>query len=188
MALESPGFCTTFAYSPLQSGRHIRLLDFTSKTRDEFTEFSYSLVQYEVPMDAAYGDLSIALTLSAPQSSRSTFKTLNHWTYVDRIRFLNVVTGNGGKPDRPTEDILGPATQSNAQVFRNMSEWNESLGLALAMGRGRRFVPTEKGRLGLAPAVGIQSKLEGEEGLAVVVLHGCIMLVVLKPVGDKKKE
>jgi hypothetical protein len=71
--------------------------------------------------------------------------SLDHWTHVDLVRFLNQVTANGSDPERPMKELLGPATsQSRISTSRNMSHVNEALSLALAMGQGRRFVRTEK--------------------------------------------
>jgi hypothetical protein len=112
---------------------------------------------------------------------------LDHWTHVDLIRFLNKVTANGGDPERSAEDLLVPATlQNEVNTFRNMSHANEGLGLALAMGRGRRFVRTEKGRLGLVPAIGTQARCGETKGSAIFVLHGCIVPVVLEIVDQDR--
>jgi hypothetical protein len=114
---------------------------------------------------------------------------LEHWSHVDLVRFLNVVTANGGDPERSAEDLLGLVTPPDGVGrFRNMNYANEGLVLALARGRGRRFVRTEKGRLGLVPAVGSQGTSDGKKGSAIVVLHGCIVPVVLELVDEERGE
>jgi hypothetical protein len=56
------------------------------------------------------------------------------------------------------------------------------------MGRGRRFVRTEKGNIGLVPAVASQPRLEEKRGSAIVILHGSIVPLVLESVDEAKGE
>jgi hypothetical protein len=112
---------------------------------------------------------------------------LSHWTHVDLVRFLSIVAANGAVPERSAQDLLTtPGRGEN--IFRDMSGWRNELGLALAMGRGRRFVRTEQGRLGLAPAVGSRARSGQEAGSAIVVLHGCIVPVLLENTNMNKGE
>ena len=56
------------------------------------------------------------------------------------------------------------------------------------MGRGRHFVQTEKGRLGLAPAVGIKAGPGERDGSEVVILHGSIVPDALENVNEEKEQ
>ncbi|KAF2035833.1 hypothetical protein EK21DRAFT_106670 [Setomelanomma holmii] len=114
--------------------------------------------------------------------------TPQRWTHVDLIRLLNMIAANGGQPARSAEDILNPTTSKDViQTLHNLSGSNE-VGLALTMGRGRRFVRTLKGRLGLVPAVGSKAGNGANQGLAIVILHGSIMPLVLKSADKSKNE
>ncbi|KAH8732752.1 hypothetical protein GQ44DRAFT_696373 [Phaeosphaeriaceae sp. PMI808] len=110
-----------------------------------------------------------------------------NWTHIDLIHFLNIITANGGDATRSAEELLGLATHpEDMHSFKDMSGWNDGLGLALVMGRGRRVVRTEKGKLGLVPAIGSQAGSAEKKGSAIVVLHGCIVPVVLELVDEAK--
>jgi hypothetical protein len=132
--------------------------------------------KYLADIDDAYID-------SLVNQIKIDMPNLSHWTQVDLVRFFSTVTANGGVPDRSAEDLLSTSQEGKNSV-RNTSGWREGLGIALAMGRGRRFVRTEKGRLGLAPAVGSQARSGQKNGSAIVVLHGCTVPVVLENVDE----
>jgi hypothetical protein len=128
-------------------------------------------------------DVDDAYIVSLVNQIKIDMPDLSNWTLVDVVRFFSTVTANGGVPDRSAEDLLS-TSQQGENSFRNTSGWREGLGIALAMGRGRRFVRTEKGRLGLAPAVGSQARSGQKKGSAIVVLHGCTVPVVLDNVDE----
>jgi hypothetical protein len=119
---------------------------------------------------------------------KSDLPDLEHWTALELIRFLNVVAANGGVPRNTAEQILGLAIQQRGETSSFAAEYAGELGLCLAMGRGRRFVKTEKGSLSLVPAVGSQARLEENRGSAIVILHGCLVPLVLERVDEAKGE
>lgn len=115
---------------------------------------------------------------------------LGHWTRVDMIRFLNIVSCNGNEPHDSAEQLLGLAPPPGPALApelapeqqRALHRYAESLGCCLSMGRGRRFMVTEVGRLGLAPYIGSVARDGEKRGSAIVVLHGCIVPMVLQRV------
>ena len=115
---------------------------------------------------------------------------LEHWTPLELIRFLNVVTANGGIPENTPEQTYNFATEESYKTssFAALRADSLDLGLGLTMGRGRRFARTEKGDLGLVPAVGSQARSGKKRGSAVVVLHGCIVPLILESVDEAKSE
>jgi hypothetical protein len=113
---------------------------------------------------------------------------LEHCTPLELIHFLNVVTANGGVPENTAEQILSLATQLGGETSSFAAMQADSLGLCLTMGRGRRFVRTEKGNIGLVPAVASQARLGEKRGSAIVILHGCIVPLVLESVDEAKGE
>jgi hypothetical protein len=133
-----------------------------------------------------FEDVNDAYLTSLVDQIKKDVPDLNHWTHVDLVHFLSTATASGRTPERSAEDLL-TTPREGENTFRDMSGWRQDLGLALAMGRGRRFVRTEKGRLGLAPAVGSQARSGQNEGSAIVVLHGCIVPVVLEKIDESKE-
>jgi hypothetical protein len=113
---------------------------------------------------------------------------LEHWVLSDMIRVLQAASWNGKEPEEPAKEVL----QMKENVIRDaMVEFagvNERLGLCLAMGRGRRFMKTENGRIGLAPAVGSRARQGDIKGSLIVVLHGCIVPIMLEPVDQERKK
>jgi hypothetical protein len=152
-------------------GKIIDRIDVMSSTR--FTKY--------------FEDVDDAYLASLVDQIKKDIPDLSHWTHVDLVNFLRTVTANGGVPDRSAEDLL-TTSQEGENSFRDMSGWRNGLGLALAMGRGRRVVRTKKGRLGLAPAVGSQARSGQNEGSAIVVLHGCSVPVVLENIDETSRE
>lgn len=59
-----------------------------------------------------------------------------------------------GDAEQTVQMVLGSDNTPSGQIFQDKTGYNESLGLCLSVGRGRRFVRTIKGRLGLVPAIG----------------------------------
>jgi hypothetical protein len=138
-------------------------------------------VMSSVRFNKYLADIDDAYIASLVDQIKMDMPDLGHWTDVDLVRFFSTVAANGGAPDRSAEDLLSTSKEGE-NAFRNTSGWREGLGIALAMGRGRRFVRTEKGRLGLAPAVGSEPRSGQKEGSVIVVLHGCTVPVVLESV------
>lgn len=110
------------------------------------------------------------------------------WTQVELINFLNTVSNNGNTPREPAEQLFGLAPGAFGDEAKHLNNHNESLGICLAMGRGRRFMMTEKGRAGLAPLIGSRAREGDKSGSAIVVLHGCIVPIVLQQIDEKADE
>jgi hypothetical protein len=110
------------------------------------------------------------------------------WGRNELVRFLDVVSHNGQPPKQSVEDVLGlvPKAWGSDLVNDKAVGYNETLISALSMGRGRRFITTREGRLGLVPFVGSYGRSENSDGSAIVVLHGCCVPVVLNPVDREK--
>ncbi|KAF2798044.1 HET-domain-containing protein, partial [Melanomma pulvis-pyrius CBS 109.77] len=118
---------------------------------------------------------------------------LEDWTQFEMIDFLNVVSSNGCTPNETTEAVMGLNPTELQKEILEIAQCNEALGNCLSVGRGRRFVRTEKGRLGLAPAIGTKpaSRSEGifvEKGSPIVVIHGCSVPMVLELVDEELRE
>lgn len=114
---------------------------------------------------------------------------LDHWTQIEMIDFLNVAASNGGKPAETAREILGHEVSPLMKEIKGWSSSNTGLAGCLTAGRGRKFVRTQKGRLGLAPYIGTKamSENEGVEGSAIVVLHGCSVPLVLQRIGEENE-
>jgi hypothetical protein len=112
---------------------------------------------------------------------------LDPWKQEDMIQFLMEASYNGTKAEETVEEVLGLKARAWDEV-RNMFGYNESLALCLSMGRGRRFVRTETGKLGLAPFIGSKARDENRRGSIIAILHGCIVPVVLEPVTESSNK
>jgi hypothetical protein len=104
------------------------------------------------------------------------------------IAFLNTVSCNGHDPRESAEKILGLVPGGLPNEYKHLHKNAESLGACLGMAMERRFMRTEKGRLGLAPFVESRARSEGRRGSVVVVLHGCIVPIVLERVDGQDEE
>lgn len=108
---------------------------------------------------------------------------LDDWTLIHLVNFFANVLFNGQVPPISAEDIFDPSPNS-LHEFHTKS----LLHSRLIMGRGRRFARTEKGRLGLVPAIDSKGREEGKRGTAIVVLHGCTVSILLERVDGKDEE
>ena len=106
------------------------------------------------------------------------------WGKIELVNFLNVISHNGNPPKQSAEDILGlvPKLWGSDLVNKTVVGYNEALSSTLSIGRGRRFVTTEEGRLGIVPFIGSRGLSDSGEGSAIVLLHGCCVPVVLNPI------
>ncbi|KAF2001526.1 heterokaryon incompatibility protein [Amniculicola lignicola CBS 123094] len=118
---------------------------------------------------------------------RQDIPDLESWTRKDMISFLNIASCNGNLPQETTEQLLGIEPQALSEL-RNVMGYNESLGCCLSMGRGRRFMKTEAGCIGLAPFIGTKARTGGITGSVVVILHGCIVPIMLELVDEGQSE
>ncbi|KAF2277967.1 HET-domain-containing protein [Westerdykella ornata] len=109
---------------------------------------------------------------------------LEGWTRREMVAFLNVVAWNGVVPEETVDVVLGEGRQEVRESVPQAQETKHSLGLALSMGRGRRFMRTSKGKLGLAPAIGTKARNGEVRGSPIVILHGCSVPVILERVVD----
>lgn len=134
---------------------------------------------------ARYWDVDEEYLINQVNQVKTDLPALESWTYKDLITFLNIASASGNEPRTSTEDLLKPV---GSDPLRNMSGRMESLGVCLSMGRGRRVMRTEKGHLGLAPAIGSKARTDGMCGSAIVVLHGCIVPVFLELVDEERNE
>ncbi|KAJ4372265.1 hypothetical protein N0V83_004039 [Neocucurbitaria cava] len=107
-----------------------------------------------------------------------------HWTQVELISFLNTVSRNGDASHESAEEILGLAPGGFPSEYKHLSNCADSLGICLSVGRGRRFMRTEKGRAGLAPFIGSRARESDKKGSVIVILHGCIVPMVLQKVDE----
>jgi hypothetical protein len=110
---------------------------------------------------------------------------LDDWTVKDMIGFLNVASYNGVEPRETAEQVLrlnGPA------FWDQVTDYNAPLSIALSMGRGRRFMKTAEGRLGLAPFIGTRARTEEGAGSPIAVIHGCSVPIVLECVSEERGE
>ncbi|KAL6711855.1 hypothetical protein ACN47E_002898 [Coniothyrium glycines] len=137
---------------------------------------------------ARYWDTDEAYYTSLVEQIKADLPAFEHWTHVDLIQFLNVVSCNGDPPRESAEQLLGLAPGVFPEQARHLHKYEESLGCCLSMGRGRRFVTTETGRKGLTPFIGSLAKNEERKGSAIVVLHGCIVPMVLQRIDDGGKD
>ncbi|KAF2751390.1 heterokaryon incompatibility protein [Sporormia fimetaria CBS 119925] len=110
-----------------------------------------------------------------------------HWGVKDLLRFLLTVSYNGSEPRETVEQVLGETEGVFMELANKAAGYNNSWGLCLAMGVGRRFARTGKGRLALVPFIGSKADEEGK-GSKIVVLHGCIVPMVLEGVEGSKDE
>lgn len=113
---------------------------------------------------------------------------LEDWTLSDMVRVLQVASWNGKEPDEPAEEVLKMKENLVRDAMVEMAGVNERLGLCLTMGRGRRFMKTESGRIGLAPSVGSRGRDGDKKGSLIVILHGCIVPIMLEAVDEERRE
>ncbi|KAF2855515.1 HET-domain-containing protein [Plenodomus tracheiphilus IPT5] len=131
---------------------------------------------------AKYRDVDTAYLASLTTQIQSDIPGLNHWSYVDLIHFLNTVASNGATPRESAEQILDLEPSVLPDEQRHLLRHDSALGACLMMGKGRKVMRTEGGRLGLAPWMDSRAGVGGEKGSAIVVLHGCCVPVVLERV------
>ncbi|KAF1840027.1 uncharacterized protein K460DRAFT_372000 [Cucurbitaria berberidis CBS 394.84] len=118
---------------------------------------------------------------------KSDLSGFEDWTQVELINFLNTVSYNGEAPRESAEQILGLAPGGFPDEYKHLHKHAEALAISLNMGRGRRFMRTEKGRAGLAPFIGSVARGGNEEGSVIVILHGCIVPIVLRKVDESEQ-
>ncbi|CAO2656816.1 Nn.00g056190.m01.CDS01 [Neocucurbitaria sp. VM-36] len=119
---------------------------------------------------------------------KSDLPGFEHWTPVELIDFLNTVSSNGMKPRESATQLLGLAPGVFPDEWKHLHKHADSLGICLSMGRGRRFMRTEKGRAGLAPFIGSKARDGNKRGSVIVILHGCSVPIVLEKVDDSADD
>ncbi|KAK1978631.1 heterokaryon incompatibility protein [Colletotrichum cereale] len=108
------------------------------------------------------------------------------WTLISLVSFLSIVAANGNTPAESPEVVLGMKPREFANELANMNGYNSSLAPCLAMARGRKFVTTEKGRIGMVPWIGSKEKSKEQKGSMIVVLHGCCVPIMLDLIGGNE--
>ncbi|KAI8940146.1 hypothetical protein NX059_003859 [Plenodomus lindquistii] len=137
---------------------------------------------------ARWLDIDTPYLISLTQQLQSEIPGLEHWTYIDLVHFFNVVASNGTTPWETAEQILDLAPSSVPDEHRHLLRHAGALGACFMMGKGRRFVRTEKGRLGIVPWMDTRGRVGEERGSAIVVLHGCCVPIVLEKVDEGNGE
>lgn len=112
----------------------------------------------------------------------------DHWTQTELVDFLNVVACNGDAPRETGAQILDLTPSGFLNEHKYLNKRTEALGISLTMGRGRRFMKTEEGRVGLAPFIGTRPREGENNGSVIVVLHGCIVPMVLQRADGSGEE
>ncbi|PVI03712.1 hypothetical protein DM02DRAFT_695975 [Periconia macrospinosa] len=98
------------------------------------------------------------LKTDIPDSSFSS------WSILDFVYLLNIALCGGNEVKSSSEEVLGLKPKEWGNKLINNCGYSESLGACLAMGRGRRFMKREQGRIGLVPAMGSkQREMRGME-------------------------
>lgn len=131
----------------------------------------------------AYLD-GLASTIEAELGGERGWARLADWTRVELVGFLNAVCWNGRAPEK-TAEVLLRREPVRLQQGSEEARWelpDQGLGLSLCMGRGRRFMRSDGGRLGLVPRLGTEVSLGGKGGSVIVIVHGCRVPVILQPV------
>lgn len=113
---------------------------------------------------------------------QSDIPGLDHWTFIHLVHFLNTVCANGTTPRETAEQILDLAPSALPAPQQHLLLHENALGACLMMARGRKFMRTEAGRLGLAPWMDTRARVGEERGSAIVVLHGCSVPIILERV------
>lgn len=96
------------------------------------------------------------------------------WLRIELARFLNTISTNGHPPKETPEQIIGLETKAWRDGLVNSTRYQESLSTCLALRRGRRFMITEKGQIGLVPFIGSAAGKEGKRGSRIAVLYAAV--------------
>lgn len=131
---------------------------------------------------AKWFDMDTSYLVSLTSQLQSDIPGLDRWTYIDLIHFLNTAASNGTAPRETAEQILGLAPAVLPDSERHLLLHENAVGACLMMGRGRKFMRTEGGRLGLAPRMDSRARVGTEIGSVIVVLHGCCVPIILERV------
>lgn len=115
---------------------------------------------------------------------------LEHWSLSDMVHVLQVTSWDGKEPDESAEEDLQMKEFVARDAMVELAGVNDRLGLCMAMStrRGRRFMKTEMGRIGLAPAAGSRPRDGDKKGSLIVIFHGFIVPIIFEPVDDEQKE
>lgn len=139
-------------------------------------------------IDRYFGDVDDAYLDSLAQQIRSDLpgSAYDSWTKIDLVHFLTVVSHNGNPPKQTAEDVLGLVSKPSVSqlVDKEVVGYNEALSSSLSIGRGRRFITTRQGRIGVVPFIGSQGQSDENSASAIVALHGCCVPIVLNCVDE----